>query len=212
LIIDLKSVIHYWRNVLYNFKQIEYTVFNMRKSTILDTTLLIIVVLMCLGAATVKVKAFEIEWTSPTNATLFFVDMIDASTGVAVGADGTAIRWDGTNWNTMIVPTEATLYSFSIVSLTDVWIVGENGTIIRWNGLAYNIEPSPTNLALYSVDMVSADDGWAVGENGAIIHWDGFEWIPEFPTSVIMPLLVSLTLVVVILRKATLRKLRKLST
>ena len=65
---------------------------------------------------------------------------------------------------------------------------------------------SPTTLNLYDVFMVSASDGWAVGYAGTIIRWTGTVWIPEFPTAILMPLLMTLSLVVVIITKTVLKK------
>ncbi|MDH5266694.1 MAG: hypothetical protein OEW62_03330 [Candidatus Bathyarchaeota archaeon] len=80
-------------------------------------------------------------------------------------------------------------------------IVNAEGAVLNWT--------SPTTEHLMSVFMVSADDGWAVGFDGTIIRWTGTEWIPEFPTIVLMPLLISLTLVVVIVAKIASKKHRK---
>jgi len=65
---------------------------------------------------------------------------------------------------------------------------------------------SPTTLNLYDVFMVSASDGWAVGYAGTIIRWTGTVWIPEFSTAILMPLLMTLSLVVVIITKTVLKK------
>ena len=80
-------------------------------------------------------------------------------------------------------------------------IVNAEGVVLNWT--------SPTTAWLLDVFMVGADDGWAVGWYGAIIRWTGTEWIPEFPTIVLMPLLISVTLVAVILAKTASKKHRK---
>lgn len=80
-------------------------------------------------------------------------------------------------------------------------IANAEGVVLNWT--------SPTTESLSSVFMVSADDGWAVGLWGTIIRWTGTEWIPEFPTIVLTPLLISLTLVAVILAKTASKKRRK---
>lgn len=46
--------------------------------------------------------------------------------------------------------------------------------------------------------MVDSDDGWAVGEDGTIIRWNGSEWMPEFPSFLILPLFRIATLLIVI--------------
>jgi len=70
---------------------------------------------------------------------------------------------------------------------------------------------SPTTARLNSVFMVSSSDGWAVGETGTIIRWTDVEWVPEFPPLVAMPLLMSLTLVVVVLAFRVSKKPRRAS-
>jgi len=141
------------------------------------------------------------------------VFMVGADDGWAVGYKGTIIHWDGTEWSNVTSPTTANLYSLHMVSADDGWAVGYPvgyyGTIIHWDGTEWSNVTSPTTLPLESLHMVSADDGWAVGWFGTIIRWTGAEWIPEFPTIVLTPLLISLTLVAVILAKTVLKKRRK---
>ncbi|RLI15848.1 hypothetical protein DRO41_03500, partial [Candidatus Bathyarchaeota archaeon] len=61
----------------------------------------------------------------------------------------------------------------------------------HWNGTTWNEVASPTTETLYSVFMVDANDGWAVGKNGTILHWTGTEWIPEFPITPFIPILIA---------------------
>lgn len=110
------------------------------------------------------------------------------------------------NWTS---PTTQTLRSVSMVSTNDGWAVGDGGTIIRWNGTQWNTITGPTNENLYSMSMVNASDAWAVGSNGTIIRWNGAEWIPEFSTVILIPVLISLTLVAAILAKTTSKKLKR---
>jgi len=137
--------------------------------------------------------------------------MVSASDGWAVGRNGTIVRWDGTDWSTVTSPTTAVLHSVFMVSASDGWAVGTYGTIIRWNGVAWSTVTSPTTQHLYSVYMVSAVDGWAVGWGGTIIRWTGTLWIPEFPSVILMPLLITITLVAVVITKALPKKRRSAS-
>jgi photosystem II stability/assembly factor-like uncharacterized protein len=88
-----------------------------------------------------------------------------------------------------------------MVSSTEGWAVGSGGAIIRWDGSNWSNVTSPTTQSLQWVFMVSATDGWAVGHGGTIIRWNGSNWLPEFPATMIAPLLISLTLVAVIITK-----------
>ena len=69
---------------------------------------------------------------SPTEADFECVDMVSSTDGLAVGLDGSMIRWDGTSWNNVTSPTTAWLNSVDMISSTDGWIVGANGSIYHW--------------------------------------------------------------------------------
>ena len=79
-------------------------------------------------------------------------------------------------------------------------IVNAEGVVLNWT--------SPTTEHLKSVFMVSADDGWAVGGGGTILRWTGTEWIPEFPTAIITPVFMIISMLAVALakRKSKMRK------
>ena len=111
------------------------------------------------------------------------------------------------NWTS---PTTNILMSVHMVSSNDGWAVGYYGTIIHWDGTNWTNVTSPTTSHLHSVFAVNANDGWAVGEYGTIIRWTGTEWVPEFPTVILGPLLITLTLVAVILTKTVSKKQRRL--
>jgi hypothetical protein len=136
--------------------------------------------------------------------------MVSADDGWAVGWHGTIIHWNGTDWSTVTSPTTVNLYSVFMVSASDGWAVGSAGTIIRWDGASWTNVTSPTTLGLFSVFMVSASDGWAVGVFGTIIRWTGTVWVPEFSTAILMPLLMTLSLVVVVITKTVLKKRKTL--
>jgi hypothetical protein len=150
---------------------------------------------------------YDYRWAnveSPTDNPLYSVYMLnDGNDGWAVGWNGTIIRWNGTRWNSVSSPTTANLFSVFMTSANDGWAMGVNGAIIHWNGIEWANAESPTTQHLYSVNMMGAvNDGWAVGENGAIIHYEGGQWvIPEFPSVLIVPLLVTVTLLAVAVRK-----------
>ncbi len=87
------------------------------------------------------------------------------------------------------------------------------GRIFHWDGTEWSNVISPTPAYLYSVFMVNSTDGWAVGSAHAptdanIIRWNGTEWMPEFPTTILTPLLTSLTIVMVTLAKTSSKKRR----
>jgi len=59
----------------------------------------------------------------------------------------------------------------------------------------------PTNRDLYSVHMIAPDDGLAVDKNGTIVRWTGTEWVPEFPSLIILPLFMTATLLTIVVDK-----------
>jgi photosystem II stability/assembly factor-like uncharacterized protein len=175
----------------------------------LKASLLVVMVALCVGVPIANAEVEPLNWTSPTTEDPSSVFMVSASDGWAVGGYGRIIHWDGTDWSNVTSPTTAQfLGDVFMVSADDGWAVGADGTIIHWDGTSWSNVTSPTTEHLGDVFMVSADDGWAVG-NYACIRWTGTEWIPEFPTIVLMPLLISLTLVAVILAKTASKKRRK---
>jgi len=105
----------------------------MRKFTYLKAILFIFIVSLSITSLIVNVQAAS--WSkvpSPTKATLESVDMVSSTDGLAVGADGSIIRWDGTSWNNVTSPTTAWLKSVCMVSSTDGWVVGADGIIYHW--------------------------------------------------------------------------------
>ncbi len=132
--------------------------------------------------------------------------MVSSDDGWAVGRVGTILHWDGTSWNTVTSPTTKSLTSVYMVNANNGWAVGDVGTIIHWDGTSWSEVTSPTSRNLFSIFMVNSDDGWIVGANGEIMRYIPPEWIPEFPTGIILPfLLILMSSVTLILR----RRLRK---
>ena len=48
-------------------------------------------------------------------------------------------------------------------------------------------------------------NGWAVGSSGAIIHWNGAEWVSEFSSFLVLPLLMIVTASAIIDRSRKLK-------
>jgi hypothetical protein len=92
-------------------------------------------------------------------------------------------------WRSFVL--KLSLFVMMVVLCVGVPIVNVEG--VNWT--------SPTSATLYSVDMVSPSDGWAVGRYGTIIQWTGSEWVPEFPSAWILPLIILLSLITVALSK-----------
>jgi len=110
-------------------------------------------------------------------------------------------RNDHDMWRSAVLKASLLVVMLSLCVGVPVVNAEKGVVVLNWT--------SPTTRDLYSVFMVSTDDGWAVGSGGTIIRWNGTEWIPEFPTAILMPVLISLTLVAVILTKTASKKRRK---
>ncbi len=162
--------------------------------------------------------------TSPTNATLYTITMINATSGWAAGGsgtNGTVLNLDGTTWsvynkfnfgaNGTIVPTvNATIYSISAGNNTSAWGVGSNGTVMYFNGTSWSCNANVANVNLKGVSMIHGTAGlnqaWTVGDSGRILAFTGQNWIPEIPIMAI-PLLLGIGVLMAFLGKA--RLLRK---
>ena len=185
----------------------------MRSNFVLEASLPVMMLLLCLGVPIVQAEGALSNWTSPTTEFLYSVYMMASDDGWAVGYAGTIIRWNGTQWSNATSPTGDFLRSVHMVGSDDGWAVATYGAIIHWNGTEWSIVTSPINGNWVSVFMVASDDGWAVGTYGRIIHWTGTEWIPEFSPIILMSLLIGLTLVAVVWAKtASKKRARRLSS
>lgn len=169
------------------------------------------------------------QLTSPTNATLYGIQMINSTMGWAVGGtttNGTIIVLNGSVWNlftkinlggmntvntTATDTINATLYSVSANNATSAWAVGGRGTVLYWGGTEWDGQGNITTADLKGVSMIHGNfsgfgQAWAVGTGGKILAWAGNVWVPEFPMLAI-PVLLSLGFVIILLAK--LRLFRK---
>ena len=129
-------------------------------------------------------------WTSQTSGTtqsLFGVHFTDASTGWAVGYDGTILHTTnaGATW---FFQTSGTINVLLDAHFTDVntgWAVGAVGTIRHTTngGTTWSSQSSGTTNSIEDVYFTDANTGWAVGGGGTILHTTnaGATWL--FQTS-----------------------------
>lgn len=96
----------------------------------------------------------------------------------AVGARGTVLHGDGTNWNILPTNVLTTLMSISIAGANDVWFAGEGATVLHWNGATIETAHGgvPAFLDIWGTDV---NNLWAVGAGGAIYRYDGNSWLPQ---------------------------------
>ena len=95
----------------------------------------------------------------------------------AVGAGGTILHYDGSDWYNQSNPdlTTNNIYSVSATSSSDVWAVGERGLILHYGeaGWEDQSEPGLTSLDLHDVTTAGVNGSscaWAVGDHGTVVH------------------------------------------
>lgn len=95
---------------------------------------------------------------------------------IAVGDNGTIIRFDGSSWHGM--------NSGAAAALSDVWgrldgfvAVGDGGTILRYDGSQWTAMDSGVSANLRSVWGFSMENIFAVGSGGTILRFDGSRWV-----------------------------------
>ncbi len=95
---------------------------------------------------------------------------------IAVGDEGTIVRFDGNAWAPMVSGTNWDLWSVWGAHSGDVWAVGADEPL-RSNGMAWSRGWSADAAGLSSLHGSSASDVWAVGGNGAAYRWNGSTWL-----------------------------------
>jgi hypothetical protein len=105
--------------------------------------------------------------------------------GFAVGDNGQALRYDGTDW-VSDNPGGVHLNGVFVLA-SQTWAVGDGATIWRWQGGAWNSVSPPGGVTdnLRGISMMDTDgdglanDGWAVGDAGRVIRiqWNGAAYV-----------------------------------
>lgn len=92
----------------------------MRSLIGLNTGLLVVMVLLCVGMPIVTAKGASLSWTSPTAYDLWSVFMVSTDDGWAVGDGGAIIQWTGTEW---IPEFAAVMFTPLLMSITLVAVI-----------------------------------------------------------------------------------------
>jgi photosystem II stability/assembly factor-like uncharacterized protein len=112
-----------------------------------------------------------VEMESGTRADLNAVTGFSLSNVWAVGADGTALRYDGSTWQTTDTGVTVPLWSVFAPNADDVFAVGNNGVAMRFRAGAWERMPTGVSNNLYAVHGVSAANMWAVGNRGTALQF-----------------------------------------
>jgi hypothetical protein len=108
----------------------------------------------------------------------------------AVGANGTVVHWNGSEWSTTGAASNSgtTSYLQDVwgSGSNDVWAVGSAGTVVRWNGSGWVVSTIDARSTLSGVWGSGPNDVWAVGyfggdafeagAYGTLAHWNGIAW------------------------------------
>ncbi len=139
------------------------------------------------GADIVRVDARGVSSRFANDATqgLSGVHAFGPSNAWVVGAGGTLLEFDGSDWRSRPSGTELDLFAVWGASPDDVWLVGDRGTIVHCDGDSCGAPNGPITADLSAVWAASADEAWAVGTKGTIVHRTAAGWSAvESPTEV----------------------------
>jgi len=94
----------------------------------------------------------------------------------AVGYGGTALQFDGTDWNRRDLPTGESLHGIWGSDDDDIHVVGADGLILHFDGRTWTRQESGTDATLSGIWGSGPDDIYAVGQAGTVLHYDGERW------------------------------------
>ena len=115
----------------------------------------------------------------PQGELLHAVSCVSATLCKAVGAMGTILSWDGTQWSADSSGTTVGLVGVSCPTSTFCKAVGGGGVILSWNGAAWTADTSGTTLPFAAVSCAATTLCKAVGYGGMIVSWNGASWAAE---------------------------------
>ncbi len=96
----------------------------------------------------------------------------------AVGAAGTALRWNGSRVRAVPAGVTVDLTDVWGTGRRDVWAVGAAGTALHFDGSAWTAVPTGTSANLQAVFTAAAGDVWAGGDGGTLLHGNGSSFQP----------------------------------
>jgi uncharacterized repeat protein (TIGR01451 family) len=113
----------------------------------------------------------------PTPATMYGLDMLDATEGWAGGMAGFVFHYINGVWGGFPTGFVSAINAIDMLSATSGWGVTWQGQFIRYDGNSWVIHSDQDEI-LDDINMVSENDGWAVGGGGVILRYSGSNWAP----------------------------------
>ena len=118
--------------------------------------------------------------TSGTTGELYGVWGSSTSDVFAVGAGGTILHYDGTDWSEMDNGGfDDYMISVTGSSSSDVYAMGSRGFLLHYDGLSWESVPNPIGSSQCKLWMSGSRDLFAFSYS-TIYHFDGASWI-SFP-------------------------------
>lgn len=116
--------------------------------------------------------------SSATDGVLFKVWGSGRDDVMIVGAAGTAIRYDGSDWSRTETNTDVQLTTVHGRSATEMYAVGgrNQGVVLRWDGSTWT--PIGEDFAPNISGVFVAPNGevWVAGDSGYLSRFDGTSW------------------------------------
>jgi hypothetical protein len=125
----------------------------------------------------------EYVWRKLASGTvedLYGVWGASANDAVAVGSNGTIVRYDGSSWIRVGSGTTLRLYDVWGTAGYDIFVVGASRTLLHHNGYSWGFMNNPAGGDILGIGGSAWNDVLAVG-NGAI-RYDGSEWSVSLQT------------------------------
>jgi hypothetical protein len=94
---------------------------------------------------------------------------------LAVGAGGTALRYDGKSWRAVPSGVDVDLNDVAGASASDAWAVGAKGTILHFDGSRWSAEKSGTGETLHGA-WAGGGEAFVVGMKGTVLRRQGSAW------------------------------------
>ena len=137
-------------------------------------------------------SAWQLNTIPDSASAIKDLDMFDSSTGWAVGAQNTLLRYTGGGtWQSESLDTGGLVYDLEkiqLVSATEAWAVGvsvnkkglQTGLILHYQNNSWQPVPVANDkligTELRGLSMLSPDEGWAVGEHGEFLYYSAGTW------------------------------------
>ena len=96
---------------------------------------------------------------------------------LAVGDNGTIVRYSGDAWELMPTPTTVALNGVFGDGFGRAFAVGALGTVLEFNGESWELLQTPTTARLNGIGRALGGIITAVGDNSTVLSLEGGVWV-----------------------------------